>query len=633
MTLPRLFAATLFSSLCHFAVASPELTWHVVNRFPTLEAAEFQAVESRWKVGEHATMSSFIAARLQAKRSKSIPNTEFVLTDPRVSAKALLTAFDSASIPKVRVTLRDAPGPCSWSTSLAMVDFDGIPGACDVVFLAPYGAKHTVAAVSAGTSREIEIHVNDVVLVSMGDSYSSGEGSPDRPALYPDHETPQTNEWFLRPKSAPTDVAVWWDSPCHRSMLSWPVLAALRIALTNKNSTVRLVDVSCSGAEFMDGIFVSQKRVVIPDDNHALTSIRDGAPNPERWVPKPVFFKRSQVNQIRDVLCEPMPVDGTPISILLPKGREAVWRDCKKPKWKPDALMFTGGGNDAKFAPAVLGAMVPDKAQPGFGRKFTLNLVRNMMGVIDLKTLGAGAVALGDDYPALLREAAAGALALPETSILMKYPNPIARAPDGARTADCQTAGQADRIKASFMGFGPAGREMARQKGSPGTSVINWVVELRQDEVDDFMSVGFPGVQMMQSRVPIGMKSTDWEAADPARYSQRLLCSPSTGDVALESTFFCQGSECKKPFVRKQRLGEIAIEAPGRRIVNTSNDALLAQRSWKSHRPRETELNLALQGSMHPNAEAHALAADSMYTQLCLVLRQGGKLSACTDAP
>lgn len=622
-------AAALCTAVCaQLALAQPKLSWEVSNRFPVMNQGEFKKIENLWSDGGHTSMVSFINSRLEGKRSGVLPNTEFVLTDPVLSKVETDSAFKGGEPARVVAKLDGAKGPCAWSSSLPIAP-DG--NACELKLLAPYGVKHSLEVTSAGQTFRTDVFVHDIVIVSMGDSYSSGEGSPDRPALYRAVQTPEWNDWFARGEKGPIELPVWWYSPCHRSMLSWPVLSALRVALTSTNSTVRLVDVSCSGAEFLDGIFYSQSRGVIRADSAAKQFSRDGLPPYAQNTGGQTYFKRSQVNEVRDILCEPRtPAQVSMAAEGLPSGIQASWRPCVSPRWRPDALVITGGGNDAKFGPAVMGAMVPNKTvRPNPLSITALAVVRSKIGSITMTELAKGAKALEPAYKDFLTAAANGALVTTDKTILMRYPNPI-----GGRDSvtglplNCVSNGQPDRIQTSFMAFGPTARALA--SGVPLSRKINWVVELSLDEVNDFVGGAYPAVLAMQSNVPKGLTSVDWEEANPQLFANRYLCSPVAGGIELESTFFCNNNECKDRFTRKPNLADIRLEAPGRLFVNSTNDAILGQRTWRGG-PTGDDLLIAVGGTMHPTTEAHALGADSMYVRLCGVLRKGKNPEACSD--
>ena len=80
-----------------------------------------------------------------------------------------------------------------------------------------------------GTVSTIEQDVtpHDHLIVSIGDSVASGEGSP---------------------HTGGTSSATWQDGPCHRSAYAGPALAAEQLEVSDRRSSVTFVQLSCSGA-------------------------------------------------------------------------------------------------------------------------------------------------------------------------------------------------------------------------------------------------------------------------------------------------------------------------------------------------------------------------------------------------
>lgn len=106
--------------------------------------------------------------------------------------------------------------------------------------------------VDGGREHAYAVRFNDTLIVALGDSYSSGEGNPDVPSAVTDLPLPVFGRagWAARLREADGDYrrAVWWDEPCHRSLLSWPVVASLAYAARHPREAVTLVHLGCSGA-------------------------------------------------------------------------------------------------------------------------------------------------------------------------------------------------------------------------------------------------------------------------------------------------------------------------------------------------------------------------------------------------
>jgi hypothetical protein len=115
------------------------------------------------------------------------------------------------------------------------------------------------AAGSSSPLRET-ITLRDWLIVSLGDSMASGEGSPDRPGLYALGVNPRpfnlrkllTDPWqetvshFHIAELRPVQ---WQDKRCHRSALSGHALVASELERRDPHSSVTFVSLACSGAE------------------------------------------------------------------------------------------------------------------------------------------------------------------------------------------------------------------------------------------------------------------------------------------------------------------------------------------------------------------------------------------------
>lgn len=213
----------------------------------------------------------------------------------------------------VRLKVR-APDPGNWWKIEAVVE-----------------AEITGGPVSRTITQEIRLH--DVLVVALGDSFISGEGNPDVPARFgalSDENVLRTHpelKPILKHPSWPADKrladvalkggealirkAEWWYAPCHRSLLSWPVVSSLHASARREHEAITLVHLGCSGAEVMDGLLVAQGKV------------------PGRGKTEDI----SQFEQLDDLLAQtPRPIDRVFLSI---------------------------GGNDVGFAGVVAYAAIP----------------------------------------------------------------------------------------------------------------------------------------------------------------------------------------------------------------------------------------------------------------------------------
>lgn len=187
---------------------------------------------------------------------------------------------------------------------------------------------------------ETAIAVRDILIVGMGDSFSSGEGNPDSPVIM--HQRPSKTARFegrrmltegtlaayrakaLNLGTGNFDVKVggvvphrdnasapanWLDRNCHRSMYSYHMRVALQAALSApKTSTVTFLGYACSGAKVSEGLLLDYDGVesVSPSALSEAGRLRRNA---------------SQVARMIEELCK------TPVSMDRADWRQAIGPD------------------------------------------------------------------------------------------------------------------------------------------------------------------------------------------------------------------------------------------------------------------------------------------------------------------
>lgn len=182
-------------------------------------------------------------------------------------------------------------------------------------------------AVDGGTELKPEaIRFRDRLIVAMGDSYISGEGNPDVPSIVTDRLDKRRAKIFSRPswgskldeRKGDYRRAQWWDERCHRSLLSWPVLASLAYSARKTNEAVTLVHLGCSGA--IVGDLIDRGEVELPGG---------GGDEP---------YAEPQLVQLKDLI------------LAAPAGWE---------RRKPDRLLLSVGGNDIGFVGVIKTITLP----------------------------------------------------------------------------------------------------------------------------------------------------------------------------------------------------------------------------------------------------------------------------------
>jgi lysophospholipase L1-like esterase len=115
--------------------------------------------------------------------------------------------------------------------------------------LGRYSVKLQASGLS-GSSKVVTasatVQVKDVLIVSIGDSYASGEGNPDVPGYYT-FESPQ---WAYSPDPAMN----LQNNLAHRSTISGPAEFAAELQAANPHEAVTFVSVANSGASIAQGL-------------------------------------------------------------------------------------------------------------------------------------------------------------------------------------------------------------------------------------------------------------------------------------------------------------------------------------------------------------------------------------------
>lgn len=208
-------------------------------------------------------------------------------------------------------------------------------GSCRLVLQLPEGTDPVQLTVryqdgsDARTQHDIE--VKDWVIVSMGDSFASGQGAPDV----------DRHLWH---------AAVWKDKACNRSSLAGATQAALKIERDDPRTSVTLVHVACSGATVKRGLLFPQ----------------DAGDGPSKDL--------SQVRQIEDLVGDRR-IDALIVSI---GGNDIGFGDIIKRcllhhcgsisddrRFEARLTTLTGGGSSGYGIPELFSCMTSESCRPG----------------------------------------------------------------------------------------------------------------------------------------------------------------------------------------------------------------------------------------------------------------------------
>ena len=148
------------------------------------------------------------------------------------SAKVTLDGCDSIASPG-RTIAADA---YEWAVDGLALDATG----CTVVTTLPANTRYEVTLTVRDSAdqigqTEMVVEPKDMLVVSIGDSVASGEGSPHSDSI-----------------TSIRHSETWQDQACHRSAYAGPALAARQLEEDDEHSSVTFVQLACSGAAIMD---------------------------------------------------------------------------------------------------------------------------------------------------------------------------------------------------------------------------------------------------------------------------------------------------------------------------------------------------------------------------------------------
>src|SRR5262245_2061824 len=286
--------------------------------------------------------------------------------------------------------------------------------------------------------REREVVVEDVFIVALGDSFSSGESNPDRPVQFsgaremvydprllseevasgPEPVTrsavPQrgfglaSGEDQVNPKVLPRRLmedelaerynkltsqafqaafdkaaAQWLSRDCHRSQYGYPFRVGIQLALEDRHRAITFASFSCSGAEIAYGLFLE-------------LDAREGSSDPSGAKVRP------QLDQLADLICRGGPSARTQqASYTLPMfspGNTSITPQRITKSWCPpaqrkrpiDVVLMSIGGNDVGFGGLIAyaltdsaGDFAPVAAAIGSSLRFGPQVSRVYMDVLD----------------------------------------------------------------------------------------------------------------------------------------------------------------------------------------------------------------------------------------------------------
>jgi hypothetical protein len=195
--------------------------------------------------------------------------------DAYINPKAHNVFLRAVSEPDVRIL----DGECEWSLpngdDAKIIEPSNVQGSsiklpCSSLLIISVGAgkQIVVKLQQAGATAETTVSISDSLVVGVGDSFSSGEGNPDVPAKLR-WAIDRSLDWAadggtitdvvtagpLRKASGDYFAAQWLDRSCHRSAYSYQLRSAMQLALADPSRAITFLSYACSGAEVNEGLF------------------------------------------------------------------------------------------------------------------------------------------------------------------------------------------------------------------------------------------------------------------------------------------------------------------------------------------------------------------------------------------
>ncbi|WP_454761196.1 hypothetical protein [Caulobacter segnis] len=252
-----------------------------------------------------------------------------------------------------------------------------------------YGSELADVTVTTpgGATDTRKVQVRDRLIVSFGDSFASGEGNPDMPtnlaALqggWGGNATPAYKQvWVGRDAMNGIKNPGWTDTGCHRSSFNQHLVAALKYAADRPYEAVTFLSYACSGAATFNGLLSPQveppgykdsEDVTKQDLSQVEMAVRDicppdGAGGSTAKDAAQRTFPKHRDKSLLTPLAKPY---------VLVKTR-AITCFGGAPKRGVDAILLSGGGNDAGFSAVIMGVLLP-KSVPDVPGQIFLSVLR-----------------------------------------------------------------------------------------------------------------------------------------------------------------------------------------------------------------------------------------------------------------
>jgi len=598
-----------------------EVRWEVLNRFPLLkDGADFARIAQAWP----GSATRFVEAPGFTRKLRELLPIGRTAWQPEQGTYDRDVLFRKKHQIRLSVANPAVGEKCEWYVDKQ----PALTARCSDSVVGEVGARKPFEIALMVDGRWIEAFtyqpIEERLIVAMGDSFASGEGNPDHPAIL--RPLPASQDWFVKEngKDFIAQDAAWWDQACHRSLLSWPALAALKQAVEDPHGVVQFASFACSGAEVYDGILRAQiDPPGIEEDGRSseqgLSGGRDGGPGyaPLTFgqgggaIERPQDYKKgrlklSQQHALARLLCDRKPTKSGALSLPEVKNGVALNQTyfgrvdlygCPAEQRRPvDRLYLSIGGNDVGFGGLVKWLITPKQGRNVVGT-YLIGLGRGAQGVISPTEARPGIDALPEIYrvldEVLQKHGISG-----DRVVMLQYPNPM----EGARYEACSL-----RTRDGNSPFQVIVRELLH---SP-----NFLFGINRPEYEEVVSYFIKPLRRSQV---IAAQDAGWRLMDSQSAFRDSQGAPM-GYCGVGPA--CSGGQCPKgdrvrwwtvsPYTGSEPnlevLSDFDAYDPGRhRGLRYGVDALLTGASVRGTRVSDDWMT----NSAHPTANVHARFAD-----------------------
>jgi lysophospholipase L1-like esterase len=472
-----------------------------------------------------------------------------------------------------------------------------------VNFRARYG-RPTVATVDVSSGPEVpqrvvtEIMVRDILIAGLGDSIASGEGNPDRAIALSDEGfcfrsyLGGATGQFYRPSRAgfkggracesyeslqtwQRQGALWFNSPCHRSLYSYQTRAALALAAQHPHIAVTYLPLACSGATIADGLFGSQHARECPLTKSATTC--QGSVD-------------AQLTALREALT-------------------AAQR--RQPTRKLDLILLSIGANDINFSGLVADVIVDNTTE---------RVLFKRSGVIG---------SVEDSRAALQRD-------LPQAFAKLREALKPLIGPDLSRVVYVSYANPALSNGAPCPG-GPAGFDIHPSFNAEPRRLANVANYVQSEFLPQLKAIALcqSGILCRDPRTD-RMTFVD---AHQAAFADHGFCARAASDPEFDRECFSAKGDsfdpdivaaAAQPMSCGRGASEFRAYLPRARWIRDANDSYFAAMTYpqgtSATQPSDIHdatwgvLSAVYGGAIHPTAEGHAVMADATLPAMAAVL-------------